>query len=286
MPHMPSSQPRARDGFKLAVSVPDPAVDLALASLWIAAEEYPELDVVRYLGRIALLAERAKPKVRRARTAYDALYALNDILFGEEGLRGNKGEYYDPRNSYISDVLDRKLGVPIALCIIYMEVARRAGLRLRGIGLPGHFVLRAGEGQGEIYVDCFDRGGLLTKRECVALTRNSLGANVDAERHLEPYSNLAILRRALTNLKAIFVKGNDLPRALAAAERIRVVEPNLWGNLADLAGIHAKMGQFEAAAESLAEYLERAPTSSDLASARETLRQLRQLARGSGSTAD
>ncbi|MBI4306181.1 MAG: transglutaminase family protein [Chloroflexi bacterium] len=283
---MPSNQPLAREGFERALSVPDADIDLALASLWIAAEEYPGLDVVQYLGRIALLGERAKPKVRRARTPYDGIYALNEVLFDEEGLRGNKNEYYDPRNSYISDVLERKLGIPIAICVIYMEVARRAGLRLRGIGIPGHFVLRAGEGQAEIYVDCFDRGGLLTKRECATITRNSLGAGVDVEGHLAPYTNRAILRRALTNLKAIYLKQSDLPKALAAAERIKVVEPNLWDNLADLAKIHAKMGRFQAAAEMLAEYVERAPESNDLASARETLRQLRQLARGPGTTAD
>ncbi|MBI4220950.1 MAG: transglutaminase family protein [Chloroflexi bacterium] len=283
---MPSNQPAAREGFKQAVSVPDPEIDLALASLWIAAEEYPQLDVVQYLGRVALLAERAKPKVRRARTPYDGIYALNEVLFGEEGLRGNKNDYYDPRNSYVSDVLDLKLGIPIALCVIYMEVARRAGLRLRGIGFPGHFVVRSGEGQAEIYVDCFDRGGLLTRRECATLTRNSLGPGADVERHLEPYSNRAILRRALTNLKSIYLKQGDFPKALAAAERIKLLEPNLWDNLADLAKIHARLGQFEAAAEMLAQYVEQAPESNDLASARETLRQLRQLARGPGTTAD
>lgn len=281
---MPGSMPTVienpREAFWRAVSVPDPDIDVATASLWIAAEEYPGLDVVAYLGKFALLAARAKSKVRRARSVYDAIYVLNDLLFETEGLCGNRSEYYDPRNSYLSDVLDRKLGIPIALGVIYMEVGRRAGIKLRGIGLPGHFVLRAGEGQAEIYLDPFDRGGLLTRRECVGLVRASAGNSPEAERFLEPYDNRSILRRALTNLKAIYLKQNDQQRALAAAERIRVVAPALWENLADLARIHTRLGHFEAAAQSLAEYVDLAPDSHDIATARETLRQLRQMARG------
>ena len=279
---MPSQSLNPRESFVCAVSVPEQEIDLATASLWIAAEEYPDLDTIAYLGKIALLAVRVKSKVRRARSVYDAIHVINALLFETEGLRGNRSEYYDARNSYISDVLDRKLGIPIALSVIYMEVARRAGLKLRGIGLPGHFVLQAGEGQSEIYVDPFDSGGLLTRRECITLVRTSAGASVEAERFLEPYTNRSILRRALTNLKVIYLKQNDQSRALAAAERVRIVAPGLWENLADLARIHARLGHFEAAAQSLAEYVDLAPDSHDLASARETLRQLRHMARGPG----
>lgn len=279
---MPTVNENPREAFRRAVSVPDPDIDLATASLWIAAEEYIDLDVVACLGKFALLAARAKSKVRRARSTYDAIYVLNELLFETEGLRGNRSDYYDPRNSYLSDVLDRNLGIPIALGVIYMEVAKRAGLKLRGIGLPGHFVLRAGEGQAEIYLDPFDQGGLLTRRECVALIRASAGTTAEAARFLEPYDNRSILRRALTNLKVIYLKQNDQQRALSVAERIRIVAPALWENLADLARIHARLGHFEAAAQSLAEYVDLAPDSHDVASARETLRQLRQMARGPG----
>lgn len=279
MPTYPES-PRAE--FTRAVRVPDAQIDLTVASLWLAAEENPALDVPSYLGRVGLLAARIKLKVRRARSVFDGIHALNELLVEQEGFKGNRADYYDPRNSYLPDVLDRKLGIPIALSIVYIEVARRAGLRLRGIGLPGHFVVRAGDGQSEIYVDPFDAGGLLTRRECLELARSAGGSSVEAERFLEPCGNRAILRRSLTNLKAIYLKRDDQARALAAAERIKIVEPGLWENLADLARIHATLGHYEAAAESLAEYVDLAPDTHDLASARETLRQLRALARGPG----
>jgi regulator of sirC expression with transglutaminase-like and TPR domain len=279
---MPSPSLSPREAFRRSVSVPDPEIDLASASLAIAAEQYPGLDAVAYLGKLALLGTRAKPRVRRARSVYDAIHVLNALLFETEGFQPNRAEYYDPRNSYISDVLDRKLGNPISLGVVYMETARRAGLRLRGIGLPGHFVLRAGEGEAEIYVDPFDGGGLLTRRECIALVRSSAGADSDPERYLEPYSSRGVLRCALTNLKVIYLNAKDQARALAAAERIRLVAPGLWENLADLARIHARLGHFEAAAQSLAEYVDLAPESHDVASARETLRHLRQMARRPG----
>lgn len=279
---MPTYPENPRAEFIRAVRVPDAQVDLMVASLWLAAEENPALDVPAYLGRVGLLAARIKLKVRRARSVFDGIHALNELLIEQEGLRGNRADYYDPRNSYVSDVLDRKVGIPIALSIIYIEVARRAGLRLRGIGLPGHFVVRAGDGESEIFIDPFNTGGLLTRRECLEMAR-SAGVGDGAERFLEPCGNRAILRRALTNLKAIFLKRDDQARALAAAERIKIVEPGLWENLADLARIHTAMGHYEAAAESLARYVDLAPDTHDLASARETLRHLRALARGSGS---
>lgn len=280
---MPTYPQTPRAEFIRAVRVPDSEIDLMVASLWMSAEEYPALDVPSYLGRIGLLAARIKLKIRRARSVFDSIHALNELLIEQEGLKGNQSDYYDPRNSYVSDVLDRKVGIPIALSIIYIEIGRRAGFRLRGIGLPGHFLLRAGDAASEIFIDPFDGGGLLTRKECLAMVRSAGASGRQAERYLEPYGNRAILRRALTNLKAIYLKRDDQARALAAAERIKVVEPALWENLADLARIHTALGHYEAAAESLAEYVDLAPATHDLASARETLRQLRALARGPGS---
>ena len=274
MTAMELASPTARGLFCQTVSVPDAQIDLALASLYIAAEERPALDVVSYLGRIVLLAQRAKAKLRRYHTVFDVLWAINETLFEEEGIRGNRRNYYDPRNSLVPDVLDRKLGIPIALSILYLEVARRAGRRLSGIGLPGHLVVRVDDGPNEIYVDPFDRGGILTRRECVAMARKVGGSSRDADRYLKPLSNRSILRRSLTNLKLIYLDRHDLPRALAAAERIQVVAPDSWQNLGDLAKIQTELGDFVAAAASLVEYLERAPRSADLDAARNALRTL------------
>jgi len=271
---METASATPRHLFVQTVSVPDSQIDLALASLYIAAEERASLDVVSYLGRIVLLARRVKAKLRRHHSVFDAVWATNEVLFEEEGIRGNRRHYYDPRNSFLPNVLDRKLGIPISVSTLYLEVAKRAGHRFTGVGLPGHFVIRASEGANEIYVDPFDQGGMLTRRECLEIAHKALGSSADADRYLKPLSHRAILRRALTNLKMIYLDLSDLPRALAAAERIQVVEPESWQNLGDLAKIQTELGDFEAAAESLVEYLERAPSSADLDAARNALKTL------------
>lgn len=264
-----------RHHFVQTISVPDQHVDLALAALYVAAEEYPRLDIPASLGRLALLARRVRSKLRRYHSQFDVLHALNEVLFDEEGLRGNRRHYYDPRNSFLSDVLLRKVGTPISLSLVYLEVARRVGYRFYGVGLPGHFVVRAGDGDAQIFVDPFDRGGLLTRRECTDLVRRAAGANARIEPFLRPMSNRGLLRRMLTNLKVIYLSKNDLPRALRAAERIQLVEPEAWQNLGDLARIHTELGDFTAAAQTLTQYLERAPRGEDLRYARATLKALR-----------
>ena len=193
-------------------------------------------------------------------------------MFHEEGFRGNRRNYYDARNSYLSDVLDRRIGIPISLSVIYAEIARRAGYRLHGVGLPGHFLLRTGERATEIFIDPFDRGGLLTRNECIQLVPDGTGAN--PAQYLRPLGNRAILRRMLTNLKLIYLRDDDSARALPAAERIQLLEPEAWQNLGDLARIQFELGDFVAATQSLALYLERAPRGEDLSEAKAVLEDL------------
>ncbi|MFW6195308.1 MAG: SirB1 family protein [Chloroflexota bacterium] len=266
--------------------MPPSQIDLTAVGLHIAAEEYPSLDVVRERGRVALLAERAADKLPIRSSVFDAVYAVNEVLFDEEGLCGNREDYYNPLNSFVPDVLNRRLGNPITLAILYMEVARRAGYRFHGIGLPGHFLVRAGDGPDAIYVDPFDRGGLISQRECIRIIHlrlggSSEGGNVrdeDYELFLRPAGKRAIVRRTLTNLKAVYMERGDYPRALAAAERIRIVEPTLWHNLADMARIQTGLGRFSAAAETLSLYIRKAPRGYDLAQARAALKHLRRRA--------
>lgn len=272
------------EAFRRAVSVPASQIDLLSASLLIAAGEYPDMDFIAERGRVALLAERVRERLPRRHGLYDAIYALNGVLFNDLGIRGDRKRYYDPRNSYIPDVLDRGLGNPITLSVLYMEIGRRAGYRFQGIGLPGHFIVRAGNGAESIYVDPFDAGGLLSRRECIGIIQSAVGKpgrNVapmpaeEAAPFMRPAGNRTILRRMLSNLKKVYLDSGDHARALRVAEGIRIVEPAAWLNLADLARIQTELGRFNAAAETLSTYLERAPRGHNLESARAALSELR-----------
>ncbi|MBT3942891.1 MAG: tetratricopeptide repeat protein [Chloroflexi bacterium] len=295
---MSSTSGNLSDAFRRVVSVPASQIDLLSASLLIAAGEYPDMDYIAERGRVALLAERVREKLPRRHGLYDAIHATNEVLFNDLGLRGDKKRYYDPRNSYIPDVLDRGLGNPITLSVLYMEVGRRAGYRFHGIGLPGHFIIRAGEGSEALYVDPYDAGGLLSRRECINLVQKAVGrpgrksvpmSIEEAAPFMRPTGKRGILRRTLSNLKQIYLDKDDYHRALQVAEGIRTVEPGSWHNLADLARIQTELGRFNAAAETLSTYLKRAPTGHDLESAKAALSELRNRVvseRSSGPEAD
>jgi len=273
----------ARQGFINAISVPGDQVNPTLAAMYVAAEEYPDLDIVASLGRIALLAQRVRRHLKGRHSLYDAIHRVNEVLFDEEGFAANTDDYHDPRNSYLNDVLERHLGIPVTLCLIYAEVARQAGHRLRTIGMTRHLILAAGRGASEIFIDPFNRGGLLSRKECLRLAIRSRtlppGTPAShARRLLPPCPPRATLRHLLTGLKKIYLKRRDFPRSLAAAERVRIMEPGDWHNLGDLARIHTELGHFSEAVDSLTAYLKRAPDGENLKKAENALRQLRGMA--------
>jgi regulator of sirC expression with transglutaminase-like and TPR domain len=277
----------AREAFIQEVSQPDEDINLLAAGLLLAAEEYPGLDLIACQGRVALLAQRARAALTARHSVYDAVHAINQIMFDEEGFRGNAQTYYDPRNSYLNEVLDRRLGIPITLAVIYQDVARRLGHRLRGIGMASHFLLAAGQGASEIYVDPFNNGGLLSRREGLALALRGQdsprGTMAGLTRRLLPvFDKRATLRRMLNNLKQIYLKEKDYARALAAAERMNMLEPNDWRNLSDLARVQAELGRFSDAAESLSAFIERAPAGTDIRMAENALKQLKSMVSGAG----
>jgi len=145
----------------------DASIDVATAALAIARTEYPALDLAYYISRLDGLAKRVRSRMRNSPTTRETIALLNRVLFDEEGLRGNRENYYDPRNSFLNDVLDRKLGIPITLSVVYMDVARRVGFSLAGTGMPGHFLLKHYDVMsGEIIVDPFNRGRIVSTIEC------------------------------------------------------------------------------------------------------------------------
>src|SRR5258708_9124212 len=162
----------ARYELAKLVSRPDGEIRLAEAGLAVAHEEYPELDPAAYLRRLEALAER----VRRLTSDRGAsrLDAVSRILFDEEGFRGNRSEYYDARNSFLNDVIDRRLGLPITLAVVFLDVCRRVGLTAAGVGLPGHFVVLV-DAPGAVLLDPFDGGKRLSPDDCAILVRDATG---------------------------------------------------------------------------------------------------------------
>src|SRR5579872_3372670 len=147
--------------------IEDERIDLLRAALTVARTEYSELDIDSYVTRVDALAERVGRRIRDVGDTAQTIYALNTVLFQEEGLRGNREDYYDPRNSFVNDVLDRRLGIPISLAAIYMEMARRVGFPLFGVGMPGHFLLKHYDVSGHpVLIDVFERGSIVTEADC------------------------------------------------------------------------------------------------------------------------
>jgi regulator of sirC expression with transglutaminase-like and TPR domain len=274
---MIAAESRARE--RLAATLARDPVPLDEAALAIALEEYPALDVPAYLARLDALGARARSACGARPRAAAVLVAVRDVLAGEEGLRGNEADYEDPRNSFVNDVLDRGLGIPISLSVVYMEVARRAGLPLEGVGMPGHFLARYASPSGAtVLVDGFRGGEMTSPEEWAERFRARSGRPFDP-RWLEPVGARAILVRMLGNLERIYVKRRDDVRAWSALDRMLVVVPGLVRALRDRGLAAARLGAVSAAERDLAGYLAQAPEAEDAAEVRAALERLR---RGGG----
>lgn len=252
--------------FKEMVSRPAAKVDLAAAALLIALDEYPDLNVQSYLAEIDRLAARIKPSLAFSvsERPVDAIEKINQHLFDIEGFRGNQENYYDPRNSYLNDVLERRLGIPITLSVIYLEVARRVGLVLHGVGMPGHFLVKCVHGGLQIFVDPFGRGEILWEEGCRKKLADLYGEDFPFDRAcLNAVDNHQILVRMLTNLKAIYFKRQDYSRALAVIERVLLVAPDAPSEIRDRGFVHYQLNHLSQARKDWARYLELNPQAPD-----------------------
>ena len=251
----------------LAVLANDPftAVDLAELSLRLAADEYPDLDVAAYLARLDGLTREVAPRVARARTLEDKVSELAHFLFVEEEFDGNSAAYYDPRNSYLNDVLDRKLGIPLSLSVLAVRVGAGCGLQVVGVGLPGHFVAKAMDADGgQVLFDPFHGGQLLDPPACeglvAAVTGHPFHATEDALAATPPGH---IVQRMLNNLKAIYLREPDFPRAARLIRRILQLVPDDITQRRDLGVSLVHAGQPGPAIDHLAAYLAGVPHADD-----------------------
>lgn len=273
-----SLSPSVRDRFAELARLPDPEIDLALAALLIAAEEYDGLDVAAYAARIDDLAEGARHRVGGARVDESPRLLIDRFhayLFEELGFRGNEDDYYDPKNSFLNDVLDRRTGIPISLAAIYVEVARRLGWPVRGVGFPGHFLAKWELIEGDVVVDPFF-GTVVTEEDCKELlTRVSNGQLAFRKELLAPLPTRGILARMLANLKGVWVKRSDFLRAISACDRILLLMPDAVIEYRDRGLLWGKLECHRPALADLERYLSSAPRAADARTVREHAASLR-----------
>lgn len=257
--------------FTHAALSPDP--DLAIGALMIARIEYPRLDAGPYLDRLDALGREARLRVESAQLLrdtphradperYAGVMALNQYLFTELRFIGNSVQYQDPRNSFLNEVLDRRTGIPITLAVLYMEVARRAGLPVDGVNFPGHFLLRCPARRGvaetdDLIIDAFHSGALLSEDACRVLLRRHNGAEAVLESRIFAHATKPqILARMLLNLKRLYVQMCSFPQARAATELMLAVDPSATSELRDRGLLAYQLKDFHGALRDLQAYLQ------------------------------
>jgi regulator of sirC expression with transglutaminase-like and TPR domain len=242
---------------------PDGRVDLARATLAIARWEYPGLDVDAYLERLDALA-RGVDGARRSTDPVGRLHRLREYLFVEQGFAGNREDYYDPRNSFLNDVLDRRRGIPITLSLVLMEVGKRLGLAVEGIGLPGHFIVGARLGDSQILLDPFNAGALLTPEACEELVGCALRRKVALKpENFAPVTRRQFLARMLANLKGVYWQREAWDRVVGVIDRLLVLDPKAAGEWRDRGLAWSNMGEVRRGLVDWERYLTEFPNAAD-----------------------
>jgi regulator of sirC expression with transglutaminase-like and TPR domain len=258
---------------------PDEAIDLARVALYLAREDYVRLDVEAYLGRLDRLAATVRRRLAADAAPGRVLDELSELLFIEEGFHGNEADYYDVRNSYLNEVLDRRTGLPITLSLVFLEVGWRLGLPVYGVGFPGHFIVGCSLApNGRLLLDPFNRGALLTPADCRELLHHVYGDAVPFRSwYLQPATRRQMLVRVLNNLKGQYLRVGDLERALRAVQRIRAVAPEAYQTLHDQAVLRFRLGDLNGARADLLRYLALAADPAAAAAARRDLGRVEEL---------
>lgn len=280
-PSDPLLSPRARAARRRLAELLYSTGPLPLleATLEVAAEEHETMDVVAQIGRVETIGAAAAERLAGLTNVFAKLDALRVFLFEDLGFKGNVDNYDDPRNSYLDDVLERKLGIPLTLSILVIEVARRAGLAAEGVGLPGHFIVRIEDSERRLLIDPFHGGHIITIEDCRELVVRTTGrASLFRKDSLDTATPRAMLTRLLLNLKRIHLAQGDYIRALAVVERLLVIAPSDAKEIRDRGLLLAHLGQSGAAVSDLECYLALAPSAPDVESVRGRLAWIRRRA--------
>ena len=240
-----------------------PGNDLLPAALAIARVEYPALEAQPYIDRIEAMGVRAAERLGELSVhSSEAITAFNEFLYEEEGFFGNRAQYDDPRNSFLNEVIDRRTGIPLTLAVIYLEVARRAGLTISGVNFPGHFLLRSLPGAvgQELIIDPFHGGALLSEVDCRQLLRNHLGDEAAFDSSLlAPATRHDIIVRMRVNLKRLYVRMRSFPQARFVSTLLLSADPSATSELRDRGLLAYHLEDFSSALKDLEEYLRLSP---------------------------
>jgi regulator of sirC expression with transglutaminase-like and TPR domain len=250
--------------FTRTALCPDDQIDLARTALLIARLAYPDLDESFYLQLLEGMAARLRGRITNERGMHRIAEEMSRLLFQEEGFVGNSAFYYDPDNSYLNRVLDRKKGIPITLSLVHMEVGRRAGLTVRGIGLPGHFITALYGDEGRILVDPFNGGVVLDENDCrrrIALQYG--GSKVFGTHLLDPVGPKKIIVRLLRNLKGIYRQVGEMMKGFQVVEWIIALDPNAAIEYRERGLLYKSLGAFDFAVRDLQKYLSLLPDAED-----------------------
>ena len=245
--------------------IEDERIDLLRAALTFARLEYPELDAERYVSRLEEIAVRVAAKIPETGDPAQSIAAVNQVLFQEEMFRGNSVDYYNPRNSYLNDVLDRRLGIPITLALLYMEVGRRVGFPLFGVGMPGHFLLKHYDAGGNsLLIDAFDRGQVLSEEDCKKkLNQIYSGQLALRPEFLLPVTRRQMLTRMLNNLKAIYLESRNFRRAVQVVDLLLVIYPRSPEDVKQRAVLRYNLDDHPGALQDFEDYVKMSPDASD-----------------------
>lgn len=210
------------DRFTTEINKPDREIDLSKAALYIAQIEYPDLDIDRYLQILESMGAALAQKLPETQSPLKVIQTINQYLYTELKFRGNGTDYYNPCNSFLNDVIDRRTGIPITLALVYLHIAKSIGFPMVGIGMPGHFLIRPNFEDSEIFVDVFDRGEILFTEDCRQKLIDIYQQNIPAipAELLQPITNRQFLFRMLNNLQSIYLNQPDFERALVIKQWI------------------------------------------------------------------
>ncbi len=255
-----------RERWQQLVGMSDEALDLVEAALIIAQQEYPHLNIASYMKRLDELADAVRARVTLDATPEHIVATMNHYLFKEQGFAGNSEDYHDPRNSFLNEVLERKLGIPISLSIVYMEVGRRLDLRLEGIAFPGHFLVKLPLKRGNVILDPY-LGGISLSEEDLHERLKRVYGEAHTEMSLNPLLDSAnkkeILARVLRNLKTSYLRTDEFDKALSVVERVLSIVPDSAEDLRDRGLIYQRLECVHAALEDLRNYFDLEPDAAD-----------------------
>ncbi|MGB3493986.1 MAG: transglutaminase-like domain-containing protein [Elainellaceae cyanobacterium] len=265
----------ARQGFYQEICQPEDQIDLAKASLYIALEAHPNLQVEEYLNALDVIAADVSDRLPSERYPLRVIRAINEYLYDELRFQGNDRNYYDPDNSYLNCVIDRRTGIPISLSLVYLEIAKRLDFPMVGVGLPGHFLIRPNQPDLDMFVDPFNRGEVLFEQDCAILLQRLYGRSTTMQPgFLEPISPRRFLVRMLANLKGTYINRGEMSQVLAVIDRILMLFPDAPTEQRDRGLIYYQVGRWTEARQDLENYLNCLPSARDAVVVQELLKRM------------